>query len=38
LHLKNGSVLEEGTHKHLLQSGGAYAEMYNLQESVILDK
>ena len=38
LHLKNGSVLEEGTHKHLLQSGGAYAEMYNLQESVILGK
>ena len=37
LHLKNGSVLEEGTHKHLLQSGGAYAEMYNLQESVSLD-
>ena len=38
LHLKNGSVLEEGTHKHLLQSGGAYAKMYNLQESVSLDK
>lgn len=38
LHLKNGSVLEEGTHKYLLQSGGAYAEMYNLQESVSLDK
>ena len=37
LHLKNGSVLEEGTHKYLLQSGGAYAEMYNLQESVSLD-
>ena len=38
LHLKNGSVLEEGTHKHLLHSGGAYAEMYNLQEYVSLDK
>ena len=38
LHLKNGSVLEEGTHKHLLKSGGAYAEMYNLQESISLDK
>ena len=37
LHLKNGSVLEEGTHKNLLQSGGAYAEMYNLQESNSLD-
>jgi len=33
LHLKNGSVLEEGTHIHLLQNGGAYAEMYSLQES-----
>jgi len=38
VHLKNGSVLEEGTHKHLLQSGGAYAEMFNSQESVGLDK
>ena len=38
LHLKNGSVLEQGTHKHLLQSGGAYAKMYNLQESDNLDK
>ena len=38
LHLKNGSVLEEGTHKHLLQSGGAYAKMYNLQESDNLGK
>ena len=38
LHLKNGSVLEEGTHKHLLQSGGAYAEMYNLQEPDNLGK
>jgi ATP-binding cassette subfamily B multidrug efflux pump len=37
VHLKNGSVLEEGTHKHLLQNGGAYAEMYNLQESNSLD-
>ena len=38
LHLQNGSVLEEGTHRNLLQGGGAYAEMYNLQESVSLDK
>ena len=38
LHLKNGSVLEEGTHKQLLQSGGDYAEMYNLQESNSFDK
>tara|TARA_B110000091_G_scaffold188613_1_gene210534 strand:- start:1753 stop:3537 length:1785 start_codon:yes stop_codon:yes gene_type:complete len=33
LHLKNGSVLEEGTHEYLLKSGGAYSKMYNLQES-----
>jgi len=38
LHLKNGSVLEQGTHKQLLQSGGAYAEMYSLQESDSLDE
>ena len=37
LHLKDGSVLEEGTHKQLLKNGGAYAEMYNLQESNSLD-
>ena len=33
VHLKGGSVLEEGTHKYLLQSGGAYSKMYSLQES-----
>jgi len=37
LHLKNGSVLEEGTHEYLLKCGGAYAEMYSLQESDTLD-
>jgi ATP-binding cassette subfamily B protein len=37
LHLKDGSVLEEGTHKQLLKNGGAYAAMYNLQESNSLD-
>ena len=37
LHLKNGSVLEEGTHNQLLKSGGSYAEMYDLQESNSLD-
>ena len=37
LHLKNGSVLEEGTHEYLLKSGGAYSEMYSLQESDILN-
>ncbi len=38
LHLKNGSVLEEGSHEFLLKSGGAYAEMYSLQESDTLSK
>ena len=38
LHLKNGSVHEEGTHEFLLKSGGAYAEMYSLQESDTLIK
>ena len=38
LHLKNGSVHEEGTHEFLLKSGGAYAEMYSLQESDTLSK
>mgnify|MGYP001417171376 CR=1 FL=1 len=37
LHLKNGSVLEEGTHEYLLKSGGAYSEMYSLQESDTLN-
>ena len=38
LYLRDGSVLEEGTHKQLLKSGGNYAEMYNLQESNTSDK
>ena len=37
LHLKNGSVLEEGTHEFLLKSGGPYSEMYTSQESNTLD-
>jgi len=37
LHLKNGSVLEEGTHEYLLKIGGAYSEMYSLQESDTLN-
>ena len=37
LHLKNGYVLEEGTHKQLLLRCGAYAEMYELQDSDSLD-
>ena len=31
LHLKDGRVLEEGTHKQLIGNGGAYADMYSLQ-------
>ncbi len=31
LMLENGSVIEEGTHKMLMQSGGAYADMYRKQ-------
>ena len=38
LHLKNGSVLEEGNHEYLLKSGGDYSEMYSLQESDTLNK
>ena len=37
LHLKNGCLLESGTHEQLLKSRGAYYEMYNLQESNSLD-
>ena len=37
LHLKDGSVLEEGTHQQLLESGGAYADMYHLQADANLD-
>ena len=33
VHLKDGSVIEEGTHKELLESGGSYSKMYDLQES-----
>ena len=37
LHLKGGAVLEEGTHQYLLESGGAYADMYHLQADAGLD-
>jgi len=37
LHLKGGAVLEEGTHQDLLESGGAYADMYHLQADAALD-
>jgi ATP-binding cassette subfamily B protein len=31
--LKNGDIVESGNHKTLLESGGAYAELYNSQFS-----
>ena len=31
LHLKDGRVLEEGTHKQLITNSGAYSDMYSLQ-------
>lgn len=29
--MKNGTIIEQGNHKRLLESGGAYAELYNSQ-------
>ena len=29
--MQNGTIIEQGTHKRLLESGGAYAELYNSQ-------
>jgi ABC-type multidrug transport system fused ATPase/permease subunit len=37
LHLKDGAVLEEGTHQQLLLNGGTYAAMYHLQANADLD-
>lgn len=31
--LQNGSIIESGTHKELLERGGKYSEMFNLQAS-----
>jgi len=38
LHLKDGKVLEEGTHNELMQKSGSYAKMYALQGNDILSK
>jgi len=37
LHLKDGAVMEEGTHQQLLLNGGTYAAMYHLQANADLD-
>lgn len=29
--MRNGTIIEQGNHKRLLESGGAYAELYNSQ-------
>jgi len=37
LHLKDGKVLEEGTHQQLVESSGAYSDMYLLQADAYLN-
>jgi len=37
LHLKDGKVLESGTHAELIKSSGAYCEMYYLQSDADLN-
>ena len=29
--MKNGTIIEQGNHKELLEKNGAYAELYNSQ-------
>ena len=29
--MENGNIIEQGTHKELLEKGGAYAALYNSQ-------
>ncbi|WP_284575200.1 ABC transporter ATP-binding protein [Streptomyces sp. 2P-4] len=36
--LKEGQILEEGTHDALMAAGGLYAEMYSLQASAFTDE
>ena len=37
LHLKDGKVLESGTHAELIKSSGAYSKMYHLQSDADLN-
>jgi ATP-binding cassette subfamily B protein len=37
LHLKDGKVLESGTHAELIKSSGAYSKMYHLQSKIDLN-
>jgi len=38
LHLKDGKVLESGTHAELIKSSGAYSKMYHAQSDADLNK
>ena len=29
--MKNGNIIEQGTHNELMEKAGAYAELYNSQ-------
>ena len=38
VYLENGRVAEEGTHRELLERGGKYAELFEIQSSYYKDK
>ncbi|KAG8736512.1 hypothetical protein FRC10_009223 [Ceratobasidium sp. 414] len=37
LYVKEGSIVEKGTHRELLAMGGEYAKMYNIQSQAFVD-